>query len=695
MPYLAFLSHRQADTGDRAAAFHEEMLQRFRYHTWFDQKKDDLTRKKMKEGISESEYFILFVSPSYVESAFCRMEVKYALQVNKKIILLYEPSDDIEKVYVKDIDKDFLAPLLKALRENDKAKVFESKDEVSVLSFFHERIPFGRRIGSQKREKMYQTLFDITRLQYTPVSINASAFRDGEIFIVAHPANGEDQSTLIEVQLRKLGVSAHFIDHGLPIFSNIFKDCNYLRAIVVFLTNGVLSQPHIDCAVKAAQELGKKLVFAYEDDSRRQGYWKFENNNESLVSKFANKSDCLAFAKETRREENLKLFADKLAHRCGCATLVDLPLQFDRNEVLNRKRIEFEPGTRDWILDELVTKTQSNHAAFLLSGAGMGKSCIMAELTSRYSPTFNQEVQGFLHEDERLSVAAYHFFDWSDINAKYVELALKSIARQLCTSIPGFRHCLAKSREELENQIKTEGQNMESLFKLLIINPCKTLVKHTVPRKFTILIDALDECDDPKGFSAAISCLWGEAPSFVSLIVSSRPQTFVQYNFKGYNPLLLEPTQEQNQEDLRVFLKKRLKDRWGVSNDNIDEICHVIIIKSGGVFLWLAFQEKHLRDLAETNELTINAIQNLPDGIQTTYRRYFQRLFENLKKFREGNEKKAYQSAVVIGLVLPRSPITELIWKECLGFTDSTLADREAYSEFKSIASLFSVNPFT
>ena len=84
--------------------------------------------------------------------------------------------------------------------------------------------------------------------------------------------------------------------------------------------------------------------------------------------------DCLAFAKETRRGVFLQTFGENLAARCGCPILIQLPVQFDRDEVLKIKKSEFEPGTREWLIEELVARTLNSRAAFLLSGPGMGKS---------------------------------------------------------------------------------------------------------------------------------------------------------------------------------------------------------------------------------------------------------------------------------------------------------------------------------
>ena len=79
----------------------------------------------------------------------------------------------------------------------------------------------------------------------------------------------------------------------------------------------------------------------------------------------------------------------------------------------------------------------------------MGKSCIMAELTIRCCPSFKKK------KDDRLNILAYHFFVWTDKNAKSGEFALKSIASQLCEFVP---RSLSNSNEELKGELEKKRE---------------------------------------------------------------------------------------------------------------------------------------------------------------------------------------------------------------------------------------------
>ena len=231
--YEAFLSHRQTDTGDRVAAFHEELFQRFQLITWFDQKQEDLTEPVMKNGVASSKFFILFLSPSYFHSNYCQVELTAALEQDKQIIILYEPLQDYELVYIEDIDK-----VLCSFYRDSKCLQFENEKE--FLARFRTRLVFGKRIGSEKRERMFQDLLQIFQKEYQPPN-RVLDIHNAQILLIAHPVTGEDQSELISIELNRLGIQSYFVDQAnlQKNFNKIFSK-NAFGALVVFLTSGVL-----------------------------------------------------------------------------------------------------------------------------------------------------------------------------------------------------------------------------------------------------------------------------------------------------------------------------------------------------------------------------------------------------------------------------------------------------------------------
>ena len=75
----------------------------------------------MRQGVKNAKFFVLFVSPSYIDSKNCQLEVRAALDSDKPIILIYQSTEEdlIEETnesnkqqeqprFVKEITKDFL-----------------------------------------------------------------------------------------------------------------------------------------------------------------------------------------------------------------------------------------------------------------------------------------------------------------------------------------------------------------------------------------------------------------------------------------------------------------------------------------------------------------------------------------------------------------------------------------------------------
>ena len=146
---VAFLSHRQTDWGDRAHALHQELFRRFQINTWFDQKNDNITQKVMREGVKNAKFFVLFVSPKYISSENCQLEVRAALDSDKPIILIYQSTEEdlIEETnesnkqqeqprFLNDITLDFLLPLF---------------NELQKASLPQDKTSFCFRVGSKKK----------------------------------------------------------------------------------------------------------------------------------------------------------------------------------------------------------------------------------------------------------------------------------------------------------------------------------------------------------------------------------------------------------------------------------------------------------------------------------------------------------------------------------------------------------------
>jgi WD40 repeat protein len=466
--------------------------------------------------------------------------------------------------------------------------------------------------------------------------------------------------------------------------------------LVVFLTDGALLEPHVKAAVYAADRENKHVVGMYEGDFARegavmdQGRW----GRQQLVDQVTGDPklravldlDCTKFEQTDRNTDKLRVFAAKIAQKSKCPFLIDLPDTYDPFARALKKASELEPGTREWITQEFVRECQTKNACFLLSNAGMGKSVIMGSMVGRGCALATQAHGGV--PELGVNIVAAHFFNHAD-ESRGVLFALKSLARQMCSSVPGFRQGLGESKSELDEKIKECNGNCGALLDLLVVQPLAKLEgAGKLSKRLVVVLDALDECEKTSEMVRAIASVWDKAPKQCVLLASSRPQDVVKSELEKFGPFYLEPGEEQNQRDLREFVKHRLEKRLGVADDAVVD---ALVAQSQGVFLWLAFQQETMYDLASKGELTVDAVRALPGGMGETYKLYFGRFREAIHEcgdlMRCDADKDNYDEALALALLVGRTDMPERVWQRALGFDPAKPRDVKQYAKVRAAAS--------
>lgn len=132
---------------------------------------------------------------------------------------------------------------------------------------------------------------------------------------------------------------------------------------------------------------------------------------------------------------------------------------------------------------------------------------------------------------------------------------LQSMVRQLAWS---------RKDSHIEKCIKdTWASRQSSKTDRLSLDDCKTLLLQLIPRfrKTILIIDALDECDNPPVFLETLKDLSGslqEREVFLSVFVSSRDdvQFAVTTTFSDY--LAINITSSATEPDLRRYIERRV-----------------------------------------------------------------------------------------------------------------------------------------
>lgn len=251
--------------------------------------------------------------------------------------------------------------------------------------------------------------------------------------------------------------------------------------------------------------------------------------------------------------------------------------------------------------------------------AGKGKSTIASTVVQNWK--------------YRASSAIFHFRRGQQaLNARII----CALARQLGTSlVPEVRNAVLESVRENED---IADQRLEEQFKTLFVAPFSKLVhrNHTI----LIVIDALDECEDPKDATDIVTLIGKHAPSFptnIKFLLTCRPE----------GPLLrsLEPMQWRTGDldispdvdhDLTLFISTacarirvahRLDEDWPPSAD-----VGRLVEMSQGVFQWARTALAYV-----SNRSPVTRLQNLLrrpwiwSGLDDLYHQILSKAFQNVE----------------------------------------------------------------
>lgn len=254
------------------------------------------------------------------------------------------------------------------------------------------------------------------------------------------------------------------------------------------------------------------------------------------------------------------------------------PLPMDgssRRECLSGTRQE----TLAFIIDWLTTPNAENQNILWFHGvAGSGKS------------TISTTIAEYFRELRRLG--AFIFFDRSkndDPNA-----VIRTLAYQLGRS-PGVRSTLS---QVIEGDEGITTAPLLRQFPKLILEPLR-LANSPAEGPVIIIIDALDECGDPRSRRDLLSLMaakFKELPDAYRILITSREESDIAAAFRvlpNVRMMEFEIENTSNHDDIALFLRHEMASiREFHSNLNLpsdwpgDTKLHTLTRNSAGLFIW-------------------------------------------------------------------------------------------------------------
>ena len=338
----------------------------------------------------------------------------------------------------------------------------------------------------------------------------------------------------------------------------------------------------------------------------REGRRRGENGEEWpawFAQRLAGIREVLADAQNARVDGELQRLRNILDPRTFEARIVEKTEGFHGRDWL------FE-AARDWL------ESSSARVFWLKASPGVGKSAFAASLAHRA----RSAVVGFFMCD----------FQGRKNPEESAREAIRTLAFQMASRLPDYRlKLLYQQRVDAQ---KIESRTADELFEFLISDPLNRSGKIPESIRLCLVIDGLDEAGRNNSGNALAELLVKHAdclPEWLGILVTSRPEPYLQQMLKPLAGLSFDGQSEHNQQDLADWIRQRLPRDWSETERRV--AIDVVLHKCGGTFLYLDLVTK---DPA----LSLSRPHELPDKLDGFFKQNFMRYFPDSTAYGESTE---------------------------------------------------------
>ena len=281
---------------------------------------------------------------------------------------------------------------------------------------------------------------------------------------------------------------------------------------------------------------------------------------------------------------------------------------FDNYQAAFNRR---QPGTGDWLmkLDIFEAWSQQDCGIFWMRGLpGCGKTVL--------TTTVIEYVQySLVGKDERIGLA-YFYFDYRDPAKQNLDACLAILVRQLLDQNPQGIQQLERLREQRQRNLSRNLTTSEYVRLLRELANLQT--------KVYIVIDALDEAQDPRAFIDALRQLLDrECGTLIAVLISSRNNTSFESPLMPVTAKHLLISNEYN-DDVQLFIASEVNKRFASGKLKVPDVSLIdltiskLVERADGLFQQAVLLIEFVF-AGNTSRSIRKALTELPNGLEEIY----------------------------------------------------------------------------